>query len=339
MNKIKTLPNNSFLYPGICLIAVILFWFQVLYPQTILFFSILSFMLFYFVAEILDTKLGVFTALLSVTLQIIGAFTLSTESAQNYLIGALVLTLLTVYYFLIKMIRKGRLEKTTQREKLFRSLVNASLQPMILKNSKGEVVFASESIKKHLQLENDLKLGKNISEHIHPEDIELHSRFLKEVLDSPGEKRSTEVRLKRGEDWIWARNEAINLLDHKDIKAIVASFQDITTQKDIDRQKAELLEKEKRARSTAEKAVRDRDKFLSIASHELKTPLTTVLLQLQVTLRKISTQSLADFSGEELLRSLQIVEKQSQSLSTLIKDLLNVSLASIGKLTLKQGKS
>ena len=89
MNKIKTLPNNLFLYPGIFLLTVGLFWFQMLFPQTILFFSVLSFMLFYFVAEILDTKLGVYTVVLSVSLQIIGAFTLSSETAQNYLIGAL----------------------------------------------------------------------------------------------------------------------------------------------------------------------------------------------------------------------------------------------------------
>jgi signal transduction histidine kinase len=53
-------------------------------------------------------------------------------------------------------------------------------------------------------------------------------------------------------------------------------------------------------------------------------------------LRKISTQSLADFSGAELMDSLQIAEKQSQSLATLIKDLLNVSLASTGRLTLNK---
>src|SRR5690606_22322822 len=112
------------------------------------------------------------------------------------------------------------------------------------------------------------------------------------------------------------------------------SLQDVTHQKNVDFQKAELLKNEKSARAAAERAVRDRDEFLSIASHELKTPLTTVLLQLQATLRKISTQSLADFSGRDLLDSLQIAEKQSQSLSTLIKDLLNVSLSASGRLTL-----
>lgn len=99
-------------------------------------------------------------------------------------------------------------------------------------------------------------------------------------------------------------------------------------------EKTQALQSETEARLLAEKAIRDRDEFLSIASHELKTPLTTVILQLQATLKKVLTQSLADFSGKDLLSSLQIVEKQSQTLSTLIKDLLNVSLASTGRLTL-----
>ncbi len=100
-------------------------------------------------------------------------------------------------------------------------------------------------------------------------------------------------------------------------------------------EKEKLLDKEKNAREVAENAVRERDEFLAIASHELKTPLTSIVLQLQSTLRRILTQTLADFSGEKLVKSLKVAEQQSDRLSNLIKDLLNVSLISSGKMDLQ----
>src|SRR5579872_105518 len=51
----------------------------------------------------------------------------------------------------------------------------------------------------------------------------------------------------------------------------------------------------------AKQEIESRDEFLSIASHELKTPLTTVLLQIQSTLHNIQSVSLAEFSVENLL--------------------------------------
>lgn len=85
----------------------------------------------------------------------------------------------------------------------------------------------------------------------------------------------------------------------------------------------------------AQKAIASRDQFLSIASHELKTPLTSMILQIQRLLRNIKQQSLATFSFEKMMKMLESVEVQSMRLSQLINDLLNVSLISGGRLELQ----
>lgn len=96
-----------------------------------------------------------------------------------------------------------------------------------------------------------------------------------------------------------------------------------------------LVEKEKHARERAEDAIKARDEFLSIASHELKTPLTTITLRIQSTLDSILNNTLANFSGEKLVGSLNIAHEQTRRLQMLIKDLLDFSLITRGKLDLQ----
>lgn len=88
----------------------------------------------------------------------------------------------------------------------------------------------------------------------------------------------------------------------------------------------------------AEKEILMRDEFLSIASHELKTPLTAVLLQIQLALHNIRNVSLAKFSVQNLLTMLESVEHQTQRLSKMINDLLNISLITTGKIAIEPEK-
>ncbi len=92
------------------------------------------------------------------------------------------------------------------------------------------------------------------------------------------------------------------------------------------------LEKEK---EKTQGEVKARDEFLSIASHELRTPLTSMLLQLQTALNNIQNVSLANFSVANLLNMLESAEQQSQRLTRMINDLLNVSLITTGRLDLE----
>ena len=81
--------------------------------------------------------------------------------------------------------------------------------------------------------------------------------------------------------------------------------------------------------------IRSRDEFLSIASHELKTPLTATLLKLQTALHNIRSTSLANFSVQNLMDMLLSSEQQTQRLSKMIGDLLNVSLVRTGRIELE----
>jgi signal transduction histidine kinase len=86
----------------------------------------------------------------------------------------------------------------------------------------------------------------------------------------------------------------------------------------------------------SKEAIQARDEFLSIASHELKTPLTSMLLQLQTVLHSIKSESLANFSIEKTMTMLESTIGQSKRLSKLVNDLLNISLITTGRLELEK---
>jgi PAS domain S-box-containing protein len=84
----------------------------------------------------------------------------------------------------------------------------------------------------------------------------------------------------------------------------------------------------------AQDAVRARDEFLSIASHELKTPLTTLQLQVQGLLRKIQA-SAPDRPLEIIAPRLLTAERQVERLTDLINNLLDISRITAGRLDLE----
>lgn len=81
-------------------------------------------------------------------------------------------------------------------------------------------------------------------------------------------------------------------------------------------------------------AVRLRDEFLSIASHELKTPFTSLAMQIQLINRMAVQGTLASLSKEKAAALLRISQQQLDRFNTLINDLLDASRISSGRLTL-----
>ena len=83
-----------------------------------------------------------------------------------------------------------------------------------------------------------------------------------------------------------------------------------------------------------EEALIARDQFLSIASHELKTPLTSLKLQAQLTLRNLSLNK--TITPERQVSMAQQTSDLVGRLTRLIDDMLDVSRIRTGKLKLEK---
>ncbi len=82
-------------------------------------------------------------------------------------------------------------------------------------------------------------------------------------------------------------------------------------------------------------AIQSRDTFLSIASHELKTPLTSLKLQTQMRKRAVERGDFRRFDPEKLPNLLADDEKQINRLTRLVDDMLDIARIQTGKLSLE----
>lgn len=94
------------------------------------------------------------------------------------------------------------------------------------------------------------------------------------------------------------------------------------TERHATAERARQLEVEREARRVAEDAIRARDRFLSIASHELRTPIATVQIVAESLLRAHRSNSL---DSARLEKGLVRMDQSVQRLTLLLNELLDVS--------------
>jgi PAS domain S-box-containing protein len=84
----------------------------------------------------------------------------------------------------------------------------------------------------------------------------------------------------------------------------------------------------------SQEAIRSREEFLSIASHELKTPLTSLQLHIQGLVRRARKDPKGSIPAQNILETFDQLEQQSRRLAKLVNDLLDVSRITAGRLQL-----
>ena len=199
--------------------------------------------------------------------------------------------------------QKNAEEKIKYSEERFRSLAETLPQMVWVMNGDGEMEYASKSWEKYSGIDEVAEAWNYM---MHPDDREWLTAFWNEAF-AKGKGYQHEVRLKSKEGvyrWFYSVGEPVLDADKK-VSKWVGSLTDIHEQK---------LKDEKK------------DEFIGIASHELKTPLTTVKGYLQMLERSL---------GDDMTEALLFTRKATQSvnrLSELVGELLDVSKIRLGKL-------
>lgn len=115
-----------------------------------------------------------------------------------------------------------------------------------------------------------------------------------------------------------------------------AFIRDITERKLIETERERLLSQEKSLREAAEIAVAARDDFLIVAAHELKTPLTSIILHVHIIKKYFDKISQKNAIEIKVVNYISLLKMQLDRLSQLIDKVLDVSRVSTGQLKLEE---
>lgn len=156
---------------------------------------------------------------------------------------------------------------------------------------------------------------------VHPDDMSRITELWGQVRPK-GLPFIAEYRIKRADgEYRWHIVRTSPLKDGKD--KVIKWFGTATD-----------IHDQKEGQFKLQKAVTDRDDFLSIASHELRTPLTSLSMQLQMIQRNAKKGKIANL--EELISKLELTTKQADQIGDLIDGLLDVSRLSTGRMAINR---
>ncbi|WP_416424761.1 hybrid sensor histidine kinase/response regulator [Pseudomonas sp. App30] len=130
------------------------------------------------------------------------------------------------------------------------------------------------------------------------------------------------------------------------VKSKVSVFVDLYCQRKILKEQLDALERSRQEQEVLLKklqatqnelqhAVRMRDDFMSIVSHEVRTPLNGLILETQLRKLHLARDNADAFTLEKMRGMVERDERQIQSLIRLIEDMLDVSRIRTGKLSIR----
>jgi PAS domain S-box-containing protein len=206
-------------------------------------------------------------------------------------------------------------EKKTLRflEGMFTFFVNHALAVITVIDKTGIIVYQSPSIKTILGYDYRKRIRHNFlhSQLVHPDDVVIKEQLFKKALRHPNENFKDELRMRhKNGSWSWMEVSFNNQLNNKFIRGIVVVTHDITERKIMELQK---------------------DEFLSIASHELKTPLTVIRAYSQL----LKTKIIQVNENDEKITFLNKIVLQTDKITLLIDELLDMGKIQEGKFTVR----
>jgi PAS domain S-box-containing protein len=218
------------------------------------------------------------------------------------------------------------------REQL-RTILDATTAVIYLKDAEGRYLFANRQFEKVFGLSRERVIGK-LDEEVLPPAAARTLRGDDLLVVEARAPRELEETIPASDGPHTYISLKFPLLDASDVAyGVCCVATDITERKRAEEALQRAREAAERERRLNE-AVQARDQFLAIASHELKTPLTALELQISSLRRLTKSKPEATVSDEKVQSRFEKIAGQVGRLSALIENIIDIGRITSGRLKL-----
>ena len=214
-------------------------------------------------------------------------------------------------------------------EQRFRKLLNSAPDAMVIVDASGAIVDVNSRVSTLFGFARDELLGQDVGV-LAPASVREKHRAAYLAHSSTRSLESTiELWGARKDGTAFPIDITLSPIDMDEGAVVVAAIRDISARKRAEQVERELVQ-EQAARAAAEEGIRIRDDFVAVAGHELKTPLTAMMLQIQMLERVVQKNRPAAVQA-----SAEKLAKSGARLQRLVDQLLDVSRIAAGHLSLE----
>ncbi len=224
--------------------------------------------------------------------------------------------------------REQAITELRQSEKRYRYLVESIPQLVWTADSYGNVMDVNQRWSEFTGLTLAQVQIQGWEAVVHPDDLTTLTQKWA-IAQENGANYQAEGRMRRNDGvYRWHLHQAVPLKNNQGkIIKWFGTATDIENAKQLEQQRLQLLEQERSIREKAEQANRIKDEFLSILSHELRSPLNPILGWTQL----LQTKKL---DQKQVSEALTVIERNAKLQTQLIDDLLDMAKILRGKITL-----
>jgi PAS domain S-box-containing protein len=222
------------------------------------------------------------------------------------------------------MLQRVRLvESLSESTARFQSLFDATFEGVAV-HDRGTIVDANSAFAEMFGYSHEELIGKTVHELC---AAETRERVTTQMLSSAGSRYAAVGRRKDGTQFAGEISGKPHVYRGRAMR--VAVIRDVTDRLRAEEEHVTRIQ-EQAARVSAQEALRLRDEFISIASHELRTPITSLLLNLEVFVPRWR-------AGQRDFESYAVrVRRGLGRMKRLVDELFEVSRLDAGKLALTE---
>ncbi len=203
-------------------------------------------------------------------------------------------------------------------ERLNSLLRNAS-DVITIVDGDGAISYESPASDKVFGTDPFERIGKNFVENVYFEAVRTVREFLAAVVEHPDSAQTVEFKYLRGEEYVWIETTASNQLHNPAVGGIVLNSREITLRKEAEQELKRALQQEKELNDL-------KSRFISMVSHEFRTPLTVMNSSAE-----ILRAGIGKTTPEKQITHIERMMTAGQRIEQMLNDVLLLARGEAGK--------